>query len=275
MPTGFSCVSCAGRIGARNPVTNDSRRNRFQDFFEETKYTILKNYLYNYLVRKRAIGKTMRRENPGLVLEVGSGISPILTGAERIVYLDLSPLALDTLKGAHKKGWFVAGDAMRLPFKSGAFTHAICSEVLEHVPDDSMTLRELARVMKQNGCLIVTVPHRKFYFANDDRFVNHFRRYELVEVQEQLRQAGFTPKLTRKVLGPLEKLTMSVTVSCFSASQNFRPAKVGRGKPSRLVGILTFSFKWANILYATLARLDAAVMPRALSTVLLIKAEKD
>ena len=252
----------------------DSRRNRFQDFFEEAKYVILKNYLYNYLVRKRAIEKTMRCESPDLVLEVGSGISPILTSTERIVYLDLSPLALDTLKVAHGKGWCVAGDGMRLPFKSGTFTHAICSEVLEHLPDDSKTLSELARVMKQKSCLIVTVPHRKFYFANDDRFVNHFRRYELVEIHERLSDAGFTPKLTRKVLGPLEKLTMSVTVFCFSVIQKLGFGKAGRGKPAGRVNVWTFSFKWANRLYAALARLDAAVMPLALSTVLLIKAEK-
>jgi SAM-dependent methyltransferase len=254
---------------------NDSRRNRFQDFFEEAKYVILKNYLYNYLVRKRAIERAMRREKPDLVLEVGSGISPILTGAERVVYLDLSPLALDTLKGGHGQEWCVAGDGMRLPFKSDTFTHAICSEVLEHVLDDLQTLRELARVMRPRSCLIVTVPHRKFYFANDDRFVNHYRRYELVEIHERLREAGFTPKLTRKVLGPLEKLTMSVTVLCFSMIQKLGLGKVGRGKSVGLVNILAFFFKWVNILYAIFARLDAAVMPRALSTVLLIRAERD
>ncbi|MCK4468034.1 MAG: hypothetical protein KAU60_06750 [Desulfobacterales bacterium] len=29
-------------------------RGPFQDFFEESKYTLLKNYLYNYRLRKKA-----------------------------------------------------------------------------------------------------------------------------------------------------------------------------------------------------------------------------
>jgi len=40
------------------------------------------------------------------------------------------------------------------------------------------------------------------------------------------------------------------------------------------LGVFTFIFKWLNRLYASFAWLDASVMPRALSSVLLIKAVK-
>jgi len=53
---------------------NHSKANRFQDFFEESKYTLLKNYLYNYRLRKMAVEKSLQNENTKLILEVGQSI---------------------------------------------------------------------------------------------------------------------------------------------------------------------------------------------------------
>jgi hypothetical protein len=74
--------------------------NRFQEFFENGKYVTLKNYLYNYLLRKRAVEEAMRVEEKDLVLEIGSGISSVLTSWDHVVYSDLSASALkDAGKG--------------------------------------------------------------------------------------------------------------------------------------------------------------------------------
>ena len=64
---------------------NHSKTNRFQDFFEESKYTLLKNYLYNYRLRKMAVEKSLQNENIKLILEVGSGISPVMTRTNLII----------------------------------------------------------------------------------------------------------------------------------------------------------------------------------------------
>ena len=52
----------------------------------------------------------------------------------------------------------VNGDGTRLPFPDGTFDRIICSEVMEHIPDDAAAARELARVLKPGGTLAVTVP---------------------------------------------------------------------------------------------------------------------
>jgi len=122
--------------------------NRFDDFFENEKYVALKNYLYNYLIRRRAVEKVMQKEKKELVLEIGSGISPVLTSWDRIVYSDLSASALAMLKKIHGKGQYVVADAMNLPFDADSFSHVIASEVLEHLEDDRKSLREIARVTK-------------------------------------------------------------------------------------------------------------------------------
>ena len=46
----------------------------------------------------------------------------------------------------------VQGDALALPFADGTFDRVIASEVLEHIPDDTAAMRELAReVLRLTG----------------------------------------------------------------------------------------------------------------------------
>ncbi len=76
--------------------------NRFDDFFKEGNYLILKNHLYNYLLRKRAIEKCVQQETPALILEVGSGISPVMTKFNSTIYSDVSYEAVRLLKQIQK-----------------------------------------------------------------------------------------------------------------------------------------------------------------------------
>ena len=247
---------------------------RFEDFFTEDRYVVLKNYLYNYVVRKRAITRAIAGDRQELILEVGSGLSPILVGVDHIVYSELSFQALRTLKSRNGRGHYVVADGTRLPFKNDAFSHTICSEVLEHVEDDRAAIKELARVMKAPGHACITVPHRKFYFAADDRFVRHFRRYEIPEMTEKLSQGGLTLRSTTKVLGPLEKLTMWPTVMGFSILQRLTGHQDARPSGGGFARRIAPLFKWLNLAYSVLARIDAKIMPRALATVILFEAEK-
>jgi SAM-dependent methyltransferase len=251
-----------------------SEIDNFGSLFENKNYVILKNYLYNYLLRKRAVEKNISVGNQGFILEVGSGLSPMLTNTSTVVYSELSLEALRILKREHGKGTYVAADGMRLPFKTSIFDQTICSEVLEHLADDRKALEELARVMKPSGQLIITFPHRKFYFTYDDHYVKHLRRYELSEMEDRLRAAGFNPVSIQKILGPLEKVTMWPVVYCFSLMQRYKTDRSKVTGPSKLISIVAPLFKWVNVFYAGLAWLDAKIMPRSLATVLLIRAKK-
>ena len=64
------------------------------------------------------------------------------------------------LAAARQKGFrgsFVRGDlSAPLPFRDGAFDTTICLDVLEHVENDVITLRELVRVTRER--LVIAVP---------------------------------------------------------------------------------------------------------------------
>ena len=62
--------------------------------------------------------------------------------------------------GAHGGGsWALsAADICHLPFHTGSFDLVICSEVLEHIPDDGAAMTEIIRVLKPGQPLVVSVP---------------------------------------------------------------------------------------------------------------------
>jgi SAM-dependent methyltransferase len=52
----------------------------------------------------------------------------------------------------------VWGDAQRLPFASARFDTVLAAEMLEHIPDPDSCVREIARVVRPGGRLLLTVP---------------------------------------------------------------------------------------------------------------------
>jgi SAM-dependent methyltransferase len=94
----------------------------------------------------------------------------------------------------------VNGDALRLPFVDGAFDRIICSEVMEHIPDDRGAATELHRVLRPGGTIAVTVPSfgpELVNWALDSEYHapaspgGHVRIYRKTEISERLCSAGF------------------------------------------------------------------------------------
>jgi SAM-dependent methyltransferase len=94
----------------------------------------------------------------------------------------------------------VNGDALRLPFTTNAFDRIICSEVMEHIPDDQGAAAELFRVLKPGGTIAVTVPSffpERINWALDSDYHapasvgGHVRIYSKPEINERLSSAGF------------------------------------------------------------------------------------
>lgn len=62
---------------------------------------------------------------------------------------------------------FDVGDVTKLNFEDDFFDSIICVDVLEHVDDPMGALKEFYRVLKPDGQMILTVPHRNYPFFYD------------------------------------------------------------------------------------------------------------
>jgi SAM-dependent methyltransferase len=106
----------------------------------------------------------------------------------------------DVRAGVH---WLqTAGE--RLPFVDGAFDRVICTETLEHVDDDSVLARELARVLKPGGILAVSVPDEfseKIFWKLSENYRTHVgghvRVYQRRRIVQLMREVGLVPYAVR------------------------------------------------------------------------------
>ena len=96
----------------------------------------------------------------------------------------------------------VNGDGTRLPFADDTFDRIVCSEVMEHIPDDAAAASELARVLKPGGTIAVTVPTwlpEKVCWALSDQYHapyvegGHVRIFSEASLRRRLRDAGLRP----------------------------------------------------------------------------------
>lgn len=67
-------------------------------------------------------------------------------------------------KHRHLSDRVISGDIEKINFDDNSFDLALLNEVLEHVPDDKQTLREIYRILKPGGLLILFSPNRIYPF---------------------------------------------------------------------------------------------------------------
>jgi SAM-dependent methyltransferase len=154
---------------------------------------------------------------PGdLVLDLGCGFGRHAFEAARrgasVVALDAGPEEVAQVRGtlaAMVEGGELApdhpatavqGDALALPFADATFDRVIASEVLEHIPDDTAAMRELARVLRPGGVMAVTVPRcvpEAINWALSDEYHDtpggHVRIYRRSTLERRLSSAGLVP----------------------------------------------------------------------------------
>jgi SAM-dependent methyltransferase len=70
----------------------------------------------------------------------------------------------------------------------------LATDVIEHVEDDLLALRELCRVLKPRQTLLLTVPAFPLLWGLQDTVSHHKRRYRLDQLLERLHTANLSPQ---------------------------------------------------------------------------------
>jgi len=168
-------------------------KNKFKEiilehFFRPKFWSIIINpYFiarYNLFKRIKAFSKNYNWSNKE-ILDVGCGIKPY-----SILFKNSKYLGIDVEDSGHKNEFKYADvyfDGKNIPFSDKSFDLVICTQVIEHSLDYQFLLKEIYRVLKDNGLLLLTTP----FVWNEHEIPYDFFRFTQYAHKAVLNDLGF------------------------------------------------------------------------------------
>lgn len=142
-----------------------------------------------FFIIRHTLFKTLRKllnNISGNVLDFGCGSSPYrsVIKYEKYVRVDI---AKENNNINNSDADIIFYDGTKLPFETNSFDSIICTEVLEHVPNLNEILKELHRVLKHNGKIVISVP----FVWIEHEIPNDYRRFSRFGIAILLESNGF------------------------------------------------------------------------------------
>jgi len=169
------------------------------------KYYLLYQEYWNSCILESAA-----RNAESSVLECGSGsglMMDFLSRTFRHVYgLDLSLDMLETAAPAEKNYPLILCIAQETGIKRDAFDLVVCKSSLHHTPEPAQVIREIHRILKKDGNLIISEPCRDnsiwrkiglAYTSLSKGFSGHHHLFRTRQIKELLTRNGFEIQRTR------------------------------------------------------------------------------
>ncbi len=152
-----------------SPVPNPENA-RIDDRYGNLQKHLNPNPIQRWLLRRfhRRILELVKETGARRILDAGCGegftLRELREGGvqAKMIGVDFSSAAL-AWSQAHQMALspLSLADARHLPFPDDSFDLVLCLEVLEHLPDSALGLRELLRVSRDY--VLVSVPHEPFF----------------------------------------------------------------------------------------------------------------
>lgn len=132
----------------------------------------------------------------GKILDFGAGIGTLPRGMRaRGHVVDCVELDFAQREELERDGFRCYAQIVDVP--DASYDYVYSSNVLEHIEDDVAMLRELRRVLKPHGKLLLYVPAFNVLYTINDEIVGHCRRYTIPVLRERLQRAEFTVESAR------------------------------------------------------------------------------
>jgi SAM-dependent methyltransferase len=132
------------------------------------------------------------------LLDAGCGTGGNLVALNKLGYAVGIDLYKEAISFSKQRGLdrLIEGSVSRLPFKDNCFDVLLSIDVLYHrqVYDDTLALKELYRVLKKGGNLILHLAAFEFLRGPHDKAVHTQRRYTSSDIKKKLISTGFKIK---------------------------------------------------------------------------------
>lgn len=214
-----------------------------------------------YRGRRRIIRAELDRLplRPGArILDAGCGSGRTLEELSRygeVFGIELDPGAAEMARG-RDCGEVRVGRLEELPWEDGYFDLITCLDVIEHTPDDRVTLRELRRVAQPGGFLLVTVPAYQGLWSMHDVANHHYRRYSRSRLSAAAGEAGWRVRRMTSfnglLLGPAAAVRLAERRRLRQPNSDYKPE-------------LTLGPEWLNVALEQPLRLEARWLSRGRS----------
>lgn len=206
-----------------------------------------------------AVSKSLTAKREACILDLGCTAQLGNAGSPNFRVLNahssLPILAFRQIEGDQD---LVCTSMEELGLTSNAFDVIVAGDVLQSVPDDLVTLRELRRVLKDGGSLCLTVPAYPFLWGEQDETRGHQRRYTASELRRKLNNCGFEISRVSYFVatGFLPAMLQRIGRNIFSKTIARRPgsAEIAPWANHAMVGVLDFErhlIRYINLPFGT------------------------
>lgn len=122
----------------------------------------------------------------GKILDIGCGPglkSHVLSKKQKVIGFDNDKKQINAWK-KYKCNLFLAS-AENIPIKTKTFDTVLCTEVIEHVRDYKKLVRDMLRVVKKQGRIVITTPNAATNRSGEK--YGHFKEFRIEELKKMFK----------------------------------------------------------------------------------------
>lgn len=144
-------------------------------------FKVRNNILMDYVDRFKPSGNTKLK-----ILNVGAGTghtSELLSKIGNVVSVEFDKDCVDFVNKATSLN-LIEGSILDLDFPDNNFDIVCAFDVIEHVENDRLAFKEMTRVVKPGGTILISIPAFMSLWSEHDEINHHFRRYTYTKISE-------------------------------------------------------------------------------------------
>lgn len=191
------------------------------------------NWSFRNIERKRFFNVVKNQE--GNILEIGPGYGRLMLRlikiGKEVIGLEMSENLVNKIK---EKGLeVIKGNACDIPFEKNKFSCVCMEEVIEHIKEQDIALKEIYRVLKPGGSLIISTPNKWIY-----RFFMYISNIISLQFSLDLLRNPTPDHVTELTLKSIKMKFKKFNNISVMPINNYLPSFLLKGLPNLAIGFI-------------------------------------